>query len=374
MSRPVLDAHAVVRRAAFVSASVASGAVVAGAVGSALIRRSRVTPGPPVGDLPPEALPDLTSFDGTRLAMRGAGRTDAPTIVLCHGFSLDMSTWSEQWPELARDFRVVAFDHRSHGRSSRAARRDLTTDAMGRDVMAVVDTVSPHRRVVLVGHDIGASAILAAAGRDPDLFAARVVGVVLVGAAMSGLLLGTTGHVPELVRPRPRALARAARTIDGLRRTVLSAPGDIGTAFAWLSQFGPGAPIDIVDHVVSLARSSRREVWADGLRELIQTDLDWAPAAVAVPALVIVGELDRVAPPAAAVALAGALPLGRLAVVAGAGHIAMLERPDATNREIRAFLRRVAAPRAERLGDAAGRPERPAPTATEKARREEGAA
>ena len=357
MSRHHAGVHGIGRRAAFVSAGVATGAVVAGLVGSAAIRRSRVTPGPPVGDLPPEELPQVTSFDGTRLAVRASGHRDAPTIVLCHGFSLDMSTWSEQWPELARDFRVVAFDHRSHGRSSRAARRDLTTDAMGRDVMAVLEAVSPHDRAVLVGHSIGASAILAAAGRDPGGFAARVAGVVLVGAATSGLLLGTTSHVPELVRPRPRTLARAAWAVDGLRRAVLSAPGDVGTAVAWLTQFGPEAPIDVVDHVVSLARSSRREVWAVGLRELIQTDLDWAAATVEVPALVMVGELDRVAPPAAAVALAGALPDGHLVVLSGAGHIAMLERPDETNREIRAFARRVTTPRVE--------PEAPANTPEE---------
>ena len=49
---------------------------------------------------------------------------------------------------------------------------------------------------------------------------------------------------------------------------------------------------------------------------------------VTVPALVVVGEHDRVTPPGSAVGLAGALPDGRLVVLEGAGHMAMLERPE----------------------------------------------
>ena len=80
------------------------------------------------------------------------------------------------------------------------------------------------------------------------------------------------------------------------------------------------------------------EVWTDGLAELMEMDLRHAIPRVRVPALVVVGEHDRVTPPAAAVALAGALPQGRLAIIKGAGHIPMLERPQQLNLELRGFV------------------------------------
>jgi pimeloyl-ACP methyl ester carboxylesterase len=64
---------------------------------------------------------------------------------------------------------------------------------------------------------------------------------------------------------------------------------------------------------------------------------------VTMPALVVVGEHDRVTPPASGVQLAAALPAGRFVLIEGAGHIAMMERPVIVDREIRAFVESVAA-------------------------------
>jgi pimeloyl-ACP methyl ester carboxylesterase len=70
-------------------------------------------------------------------------------------------------------------------------------------------------------------------------------------------------------------------------------------------------------------------------------DLRHTLARITVPTLVAVGDQDRVTPPAVGVELAAALPGGRLFIVEGAGHIAMLERPERLNPELRAFARDV---------------------------------
>jgi pimeloyl-ACP methyl ester carboxylesterase len=115
---------------------------------------------------------------------------------------------------------------------------------------------------------------------------------------------------------------------------------------ARVTQFGPNAPKRVVDHVVALARRTASEVWTDALPELMEMDLRHAVPRVRVPALVLVGELDRVTPPAGAVALAGALPDGRFVVIPAAGHIPMLETPEVVGRELARFARELApAPR-----------------------------
>jgi pimeloyl-ACP methyl ester carboxylesterase len=329
------------RRTAVVTAGIAAGAVAAGAVGAVVRRRRREHhEHAPIGQLPPELLPSVRSFDGTEIVVRAAGDPAAPVLLFAHGFSLDLSTWSEQWPALSARFRCVLMDHRSHGASAAAADGDLTLRAMGRDIAAVLDAVAPDGPAVLVGHSMGAMSILALAELRPELFGPRIAGVVLIGAASGQLIRGAMGSVTELLRPRLGSLRAAAGRVDRLRRAVLASPADVGGVVARVTQFGPDAPRNVVDHVVALAGRASSQVWTDGLADLMEMDLRHALPRVTVPALVIVGEHDRVTPPAAAVELAGALPRGELTIVPGAGHIAMLERPEELNRAIDRFADR----------------------------------
>jgi pimeloyl-ACP methyl ester carboxylesterase len=89
----------------------------------------------------------------------------------------------------------------------------------------------------------------------------------------------------------------------------------------------------------------------------MEMDLRHALPRVSVPALVVVGEHDRVTPPSAAVELVGGLPDGRLVVIEHGGHMAMLERPAEVNHELRVFARTALGlqrrPRRRRAGGAA---------------------
>lgn len=334
------------RRTAIVASGVAAGAVAAGVVGRVLVKRRHDdhVDGTPLFDLPPEVLDPVIAFDGTQITVRAAGDPAAPLLVFAHGFSLDMSVWHEQWVDLSDDFRCVLMDHRSHGTSGRAAHGDLSLRSMGRDLAGVIDTVPPDRPVVVIGHSMGAMAILAMAEQRPELFGPRVAGVALIGGASSDLLRGTIGSVTELLRPRLGTFATAARRVDRLRRAVLASPADVSGVITRVTQFGPEAPPHLVEHIVSLAERAPTEVWTDGLAGLMEMDLRHALPRVRVPALVIVGEHDRVTPPAIAVELVGGLPDATLSVIRHAGHMAMLERPVEVNHDLRVFARRCSTP------------------------------
>ena len=83
------------------------------------------------------------------------------------------------------------------------------------------------------------------------------------------------------------------------------------------------------------------EVWADLAVSLLEMDLRDALEAVTVPALVIVGALDRLTPVSAARSLSERLPSGRLVVLPETGHAAPIERPDAWNEAVEGFLAEV---------------------------------
>ena len=324
-----------------VGAAAAAGAVAAGLAGRALWRHRRPAGGDREWGPPPEDLGPVEAFDGTRLAVRAAGPPDGPILLFSHGFSLDMTTWREQWSDLGDEFRCVALDHRAHGRSEIPPTGDVSLRSMGRDLVTVLDAVAPDRRVVLVGHSMGAMAVLAIAEQRPDLFGPKIAGVAFLGASASDLLRGAMGGVTELLRPRLGSLAAAARRVDRLRKAILAGPAEVPAIVARVTQFAPEAPDDVVDHVLHLADRTSSLVWTDGLSELMRMDLRDALARITVPALVAVGDQDRVTPPAVGVELAAALPGGRLFLIEGAGHIAMLERPERLNPELRAFARQA---------------------------------
>ncbi len=341
------------RRAAIVTAGVAAGALAGGVIGRAVVQRHRhpdPEAGEPLGQLPPDDLGTVRSFDGTELTVRAAGDAARPVLVFAHGFSLDLTTWHYQWKDLSDRFRCVLFDFRSHGRSAPAVRGDLSIGAMAHDLASVIDATDGESQVVVVAHSMGGMTVLQMAESRPDIFAGRLAGVVLAGTAAADLLRGAMGSVTEILRPRLGSIRAAAERVNHVRRHVVSRPGDLGGLAARLTQFGPDASHHIVDHVVALAARAPSAVWTDGLAGLMDMDLRHAVRHVRVPALVVVGEHDRVTPPAAAVELAGELPDGRLEMIAGAGHVPMMERHEEFNRALGAFAEEVLGLRRRRRG------------------------
>jgi pimeloyl-ACP methyl ester carboxylesterase len=75
--------------------------------------------------MPAEALPQLPTgrpleirgTDGVRLHAEVFGPRDGQPIVLAHGITCALEVWAHQIADLAADYRVIAYDHRGHGRS-----------------------------------------------------------------------------------------------------------------------------------------------------------------------------------------------------------------------------------------------------------------
>jgi pimeloyl-ACP methyl ester carboxylesterase len=96
---------------------------------------------------------------------------------------------------------------------------------------------------------------------------------------------------------------------------------------------------EIMEHVRSLALASSTEAIAGAIRALM-TRPDSTPllASIHVPTLIVVGDEDGVTPPAAAEEMHRAIGGSELVRIPGAGHLSNLERPDAFNAALAAFL------------------------------------
>ncbi|NLG54110.1 MAG: alpha/beta fold hydrolase, partial [Rhodococcus sp.] len=84
------------------------------------------------------------------------GRADGPTLLLVHGWPDTHELWNSVIPQLTPHFRVITYDNRGAGQSTIPG--DVASYRLGTladDVFAVIDEISPHTPVHVVGHDWG---------------------------------------------------------------------------------------------------------------------------------------------------------------------------------------------------------------------------
>lgn len=98
-------------------------------------------------------------------------------VILVHGFSSSMrGQWAPGFiDDLARDFRVIAFDHRGHGRSEMLYERSDYGPEMGRDIIRLMDHLGL-RKSHVVAYSLGGHIALQALTFAPERFATLTVG------------------------------------------------------------------------------------------------------------------------------------------------------------------------------------------------------
>jgi pimeloyl-ACP methyl ester carboxylesterase len=296
-------------------------------------------------DLPPSRTVAVRAADGTRLHTEVFGPEDGYPIVLAHGITCAIRVWAHQIADLAADYRVIAFDHRGHGRSGVPPRRNYSLHHLASDVDAVLEaTLAPRERALIAGHSMGGIAIAAWSDRYRHKVRRRADGVALINTT-TGDLLREVNFLPV---PAPLAAGRvlAARSLVGTFGSF-AVPGAVRRAARDLiSMLAVGADADpavsalIYELFAATSPAGRGGcgkmlVEALGRRHISLTGLT-------VPTLVIGSERDRLTPLIQSRRIAEAAPnLVGLVVLPG-GHCTMLERPADVNRELRVLAESIA--------------------------------
>lgn len=111
---------------------------------------------------------------GTTFVRHVAGPADAPTLVLLHGWTATADlNWFTAYETLGEHFRVVALDHRGHGRGIRS-RKAFRLEDCADDAIAVCDVLGLDR-IIPVGYSMGGPIAQLMWQRHRD----RVAGLVL---------------------------------------------------------------------------------------------------------------------------------------------------------------------------------------------------
>lgn len=115
---------------------------------------------------------------GTTFVRSLDGPAGAPTLLLLHGWTAtaDLNFFTCYQP-LAEHYRVVAVDHRGHGRGIRS-RRPFTLEDCADDAVAVCDVLGVERAIA-VGYSMGGPVAALTWRRHPE----RIDGLVLCATA-----------------------------------------------------------------------------------------------------------------------------------------------------------------------------------------------
>jgi len=289
--------------------------------------------------LPPAKTMVVHSADGTRLHTEVFGPARGYPIVLAHGITCSLRVWHEQINELSRDFRVIAYDHRGHGRSGVPGPKSYSLDHLAADLDAVLAaTLRPGERAVIAGHSMGGIAISAWADRFRHRVAERADAVALINT--------TTGDLLDKIRLlRVPGMFRAARisAAAGMIRALGGAPLVYGTqpgSMRFLQMMAVGADADpsitnFLHDLFAATPAAGRGAWARVLVEEMGPKVHIDLSGLTVPALVIGGTKDRLLPMCQARKIAESVPnLVELVEMPG-GHCAPLEHPADVNDHLR---------------------------------------
>jgi len=226
-------------------------------------------------------------------------------LVLVHGAGGSHLDWPAPLRRLG-GANVYALDLPGHGRSEGTGRNSISAY---RDFLLAFLDVLGLDRVVVVGHSMGGAIALDFALHYPG----RLVGLILVG---------TGARLRVLPAILTGILSDFAATVD----LVLD------------YAFGPRA-------TEQLKRLGRQRL-LNTLPEVLHGDYAACNAfdvmerlgEVRCPTLVIGGTADRLTPPKYSVYLRDHIPGAELAMVDAAGHMVMLEKPEAVAKAVSEFI------------------------------------
>ena len=257
-------------------------------------------------------------IEGTpRLAVDRAG--SGPLVFFLHGIGGNRKNWTGQIEALSDSFHAVAWDARGYGASDDYDGA-LDFGHFAEDALRVLDRFGA-KRAHFVGLSMGGRISQDFHARFPDRVATLV-------------LCDTRADFQDSMTPEKRA------EFIRLRQAPLKAgkePRDIADALVE-SLVAPGAD-----------ESARQRLWnsiaalhKDSYLKTIEASLSFDRSAeidrIRVPTLLIYGEHDTLTPPAIGRALHERIAGSEFVEIEGAGHLTNIERPEAFNAALFAFL------------------------------------
>lgn len=270
-----------------------------------------------------DALPDAPSsaVDGTltrgdatlNYRLQGDG---ALALVCIHGVGSYLEAWQGTINALGANIRVLTFDLRGHGRSSRVKGRYEIDDFVD-DVLALADHAG-FERFDLAGFSLG------------GLIAQRLALAHPQRLRRLTLLSTVAGRTAD---ERARVLARLAALEAGERGSHYDA-----SLSRWLTEDFQAKHPALITELRHRNAQNDPDCYAAAYRLLAHTDFGGLIDQIVAPTLIVTGEDDQGSNPRMARYMHERIPDSRLVILPNLRHSILNEAPDTVAALMRAFL------------------------------------
>jgi 3-oxoadipate enol-lactonase len=265
----------------------------------------------------------VLEYDGGALAWESAG--EGPDVVFLHPGLWDGRVWDEQFGVFSRTYRVLRFDFRGYGRSSRPepGRSYSHVD----DLEAVMDAASVER-TALVGCSMGGSTAIDFALEYPS----RVSALVLASSGMNAFddRLTPEEEAELELLDAPVAEATEAGDIERAERARLRIWAPLGTEDEAGRRISEIAFDNI--HEMTMDETGRRDISPPAIERLEQIEA---------PTLVLPADNDPLVFRRLSAILAERIPDARLVRIPETDHVVNMRRAPEFNRVVLGFLGEV---------------------------------
>ena len=273
----------------------------------------------------------METFETGGLAVAYDVHGDGPAVLFLHNGGTSSTIWRRQVAALSDRYRTIAVDLPGFGAAPHRARATLAAQVTVLsellDELGVTD-------VVVIGNCMGSNMACGLADARPDVVRGLVLCNPLTEATFSAGWLGPL-HRMARVAPRPTAVLR------GLSRRVV-VPKPLAPAVLRFQLGARGIEAGL-HHDPALVTTCCRRAQLPALIDVLDDlgaygELDRRPDPVPVPTVVVWGEANRVLSPDVGAALDARLAPETSVVLAGCGHLPMLEDADAVTELIEELL------------------------------------
>lgn len=258
---------------------------------------------------------EIVTRRGLRVAYQRAG--NGPPLVLVHGAGEDSRIWQPQLAALGDELTVIAWDEPGAGSSSDVPEGFRLADYA--DCLAELIEAAAPGPAHVGGLSWGGTVVLELYRRHPELAAT----LILVDT-----YAGWKGSLPaEELRTR----------VEGARRMLAAPPEEFDPTLPGL--FAGDPPAEFVPLLEEIAAAVRPRSMEIQLGVMAEADVREVLPQIAVPTLLLWGELDSRSPLGIAREFERSIPDATLVVIPDCGHVSNLQQADRFNLAVREFCR-----------------------------------
>ncbi len=250
-------------------------------------------------------------IEGTELNFRTNEQVPVtgPSVIFIHGSGADHTVWEQQFEAFESACRYFALDLPGHGSSGGSGEQEI--DRYVEWIRKFILTLNLNRPV-LVGHSLGAAICLAFAVQHEEMLSGAV--------PVSG---GVRMPVNDLI-------------LEGIKKDP------IGTAnLTWKFAVAKQNREKLSYRLEKNLASMKPEISYGDFLACSKLDLTDAISKIRIPVLAVCGKEDKMTPEANSRFIADHIEGAEIALIENAGHLVMLENPEAFNAALLGFLNKL---------------------------------